>query len=597
VTSPAATRAATPWWVRDHGREDGFLVAYFCMEFGLSERLPVYSGGLGVLAGDHLKAAGDLGVPLVGVGLLYRLGYFRQAIDGEGQEERYVGFDPEAAGLALERGADGEPLTVSVELGGEEVAARIWRADVAGVRLYLLDSDLPANSEEGRAVTDVLYGGDREHRLRQELLLGVGGPRALAALGIAPSVFHVNEGHAAFLALERLRVAVEEAGRPRDEALAAMRASTVFTTHTPVPAGNERFDPALVRGYVGALTERAGFTWPELAELGRVPGDEEFSLTPLALRTAGFANGVSQLHGEVARALWRELPGASPIGAVTNGVHFRSWVGREIIDLLAGAGVELEAPPGEQGWERAVGLDREALAAALARQRRTLVESIGAPGLSPGALTIGFARRFATYKRAGLLFSDPDRLRALLHDPERPVQLVVAGKAHPHDAGGKELIRLVLDYARAHAEGSSVVFLPDYDIALARLIVQGVDVWLNTPRRPQEACGTSGMKAALNGALNLSTLDGWWAEAYRPEIGWAIGGEDLADDAQQDAADARELYRVLEDEVVPAFADAAAWLDRVAASISRVGSRFGADRMVREYTERYYLPAHRLARG
>jgi glycogen phosphorylase len=593
VTSPAATRVGTPWWLRDHAGEEGFLVAYFCMEFGINERLPVYSGGLGVLAGDHLKAAADLGVPLVGVGLLYRLGYFRQAVDGEGQEEHYVAFDPEAAGLVLERGEDGRPLTISVDLGGEEVRAQIWRTDAAGVPLYLLDSDVPENSESGRAVTDVLYGGDREHRLRQEVLLGVGGPRALAALQLEPSVFHVNEGHAAFLPLERLRVAVEERGRPRDEALAAVRASTVFTTHTPVPAGNERFDPELVRRYVGQLAERAGLSWPELEELGRAPGDDQFGLTPLALRTAAYANGVSQLHAEVAQQMWSGLDDAARIDAITNGVHFGSWISPAIIGLLAGAGVELEAPPGEQGWERARTLDRGALAAALLQQKRTLVDAIGAPGLSPESLTIGFARRFATYKRAGLLFSDRDRLRALLHDVERPVQIVVAGKAHPADAAGKELIRLVLEYARADPAGSRVVFLPDYDIALARLLVQGVDVWLNTPRRPQEACGTSGMKAALNGALNLSTLDGWWAEAYTPEIGWAIGGDDLEDDTAQDDADARELYRLLEQEVVPAYADPAGWLDRVAASVSSVGGRFGADRMVCEYTERCYLPAHR----
>jgi glycogen phosphorylase len=583
VTRTATTRAASPWWVRDHGGEEGFLVAYFSMEFGLGEQLPIYSGGLGVLAGDHLKAAADLGVPLVGVGLLYRQGYFHQAIDDDGgQQEHYVPFDPEAAGLVR------EPVTVSVELGGEPVAAAVWRIDIGGVRLYLLDSDVQENSTEDRDVTDVLYGGDREHRLRQELLLGIGGPRALAALGIEPSVFHVNEGHAAFLALERLRAAAA-AARPRDEALAAIRASTVFTTHTPVPAGNERFDPALVRTSTAGLAEEAGLSWPELEELGRAPGDDMFGLTPLALRTAGAANGVSQLHGEVARALWQDLPGAAPIGAVTNGVHFRSWIGADVLEALTVAGVELDAPPGEQGWERAAGADRQALAAALARQKRKLVD---ATGLSPDVLTIGFARRFATYKRANLLFSQAERLRALL---ERPVQLVVAGKAHPADAGGKELIRLVVEHARV--PGSRIVFLPDYDMALARLIVQGVDVWLNTPRRPQEACGTSGMKAALNGALNVSTLDGWWAEAYTPEIGWAIGGDDLADDAEQDAADAVDLYRVLDEEVVPAFTDTAGWLDRVAASIALVGSRFGADRMVREYTERYYLPAHRRARG
>ena len=597
MSSSLATRRRTPWWDIRHGGEGGFLVAYFSMEFGLGEHLPVYSGGLGVLAGDHLKAASDLGVPLVGVGLLYRLGYFRQSL-GDGQEEHYVPFDMADAGLTLERTPDGEPLVVSVDLEGDEVRARVWRTDAGRVPLLLLDSDIEGNSDAGRAVTDVLYGGDREHRLRQEVLLGVGGPRALAALGLQPSVYHVNEGHAAFLQIERLRTAVEERGVARDEALAGIRAATVFTTHTPVPAGNERFDPGLVRRYVAPLAERAGLPWEELEALGTKPGEEgEFGLTPLALRTAGSANGVSELHGEVARQMWRGLEDAAAIGAITNGVHFGSWLSAPVAEVLRAAGVDLDAPPGEQGWDRAREADRGALDRALGGLKHELLERIGAPGLSADALTIGFARRFATYKRAGLLFSDTERLRRLLHNADRPVQLVVAGKAHPADQGGKELIRLVLEHSRGEAAGSRVIFLPDYDIALARLIVSGVDVWLNTPRRPQEACGTSGMKAALNGALNLSTLDGWWAEAYSPEIGWAIGAEDLADDDAQDRADAEELYRLLEQDVVPAFADRGAWLDRVAASIAQVGARFGADRMVLEYTERLYLPAHAGRRG
>jgi starch phosphorylase len=578
TSAPSTTQT---WWARDHGGENGFLTAYFSMEFGIGEDLPVYSGGLGILAGDHLKAAGDLGVPLVGVGLLYRLGYFRQVIDG-GQAERYVELDPVAAGLTREN------VTVTVELAGEEVHAAVWRTDAAGVPLYLLDTDMDANPEQLRSITDALYGGDREHRLRQELVLGIGGPRALVALGLEPSVFHVNEGHAAFLSVERLRTAVA-AGRSRDDALAGIRASTVFTTHTPVPAGNERFDPELVRRYVEPIAGEAGLEWAELSELGSAPADDSFGLTPLALRTAARANGVAQLHGEVAREMWRDLSGAAPIGAVTNGVHFGSWITPRMRDLLEAAGVELSAPPGEQGWERANGLDREALAGTIAVHKANLLRRVNGEDFSPDALTIGFARRFATYKRAALLLSDAERFRRLLHDPARPVQVVVAGKAHPADEPGKELIRRILEFAD---DDSRVVFLPDYDMALAQVIVAGVDVWLNTPRRPQEASGTSGMKAALNGALNLSTLDGWWAEAYTPEVGWAIDAGELADEAEQDAADAAELYRLLEDEVVPTYADRIAWLDRVAASIAAVGAQFGADRMVREYTEGYYLPAH-----
>ena len=582
TSAPSTTRAGTTWWARDHGDEDRFLTAYFSMEFGIGEDLPVYSGGLGVLAGDHLKAAADLGVPLVGVGLLYRLGYFRQVIEG-GQTERYVELEPAAAGLTR------EDVTVTVDLAGEEVRAAVWRTDAAGVPLFLLDTDVDANAEHLRSVTDMLYGGDREHRLRQELVLGIGGPRALVALGLEPSVFHVNEGHAAFLSIERLRTAVA-GGKPRDDAFAEIRASTVFTTHTPVPAGNERFDPELVRRYVEPIAAEAGLTWPELRDLGTEPGEDSFGLTPLALRTAARANGVSKLHGEVARELWRDLPDAAPIGAVTNGVHFGSWITPRMRELLESAGVELTAPPGEQGWDRANALDRDALAAVIAVHKANLLRRVPSHDFSPDALTIGFARRFATYKRGGLLLTNPDRYRRLLHSADRPVQVVVAGKAHPADQPGKELIRKILDFAEHE---SRVVFLADYDMALAQVIVAGVDVWLNTPRRPQEASGTSGMKAALNGALNVSTLDGWWAEAYAPGIGWAIDAGELEDEAEQDAADAEELFRLLEQEVVPGYADRAGWLDRVSASIAAVGAYFGADRMVREYADGYYLPAHR----
>ena len=580
------------WWRRTHG-DTGFLVAYFSPEFGLSEALPIYSGGLGVLAGDHLKSASDLGVPLVGVGLFYRQGYFEQALEHDRQAARYPALDPERLGLAL------EPLGVEVELAGEPVTARVWRADIGSVRLYLLESE----------VTDVLYGGDREHRLRQEMLLGVGGMRALRGLGLEPTVFHMNEGHAAFLGLERARVLVEERGLAFPAALELVRASTVFTTHTPVPAGNEQFDEALARRYLDGLAHGCGVTTDEILALGRIQPDEPgFGMTPLALRISARANGVSAVHGAVSRAMWRGLwPGLPvdevPIGHVTNAVHAPTWLAPELTVPLRDAGVEPEAAPDEARWEVAAGLDPATLWAAHTRAKARLFERlggerIGGESLDPDALTIGFARRFAPYKRADLLFSDVDRLARLLADPERPVQIVFAGKAHPADDGGKELLGRIVAHARDPRLEGRVAFLVGYDMALARLLVQGVDVWLNNPRPPEEASGTSGMKAGLNGVLNLSVLDGWWSEAYGPELGWAIPA---AVSAQGDEAEAAELLRLLEEDVVPAFyeRDAAGvpprWTQMQAASIAAVGAHFTGGRMVAEYVERLYLPAHRGA--
>jgi starch phosphorylase len=513
--SRAEPSVKTPsWWSRTYGGEDDFLVAYFCMEFGVDESLPIYSGGLGVLAGDHLKSAADLGVPLVGVGLLYRDGYFRQRLDAKGrQEESPQPVDPETLGLAYE-------TTVPVELGGESVEAAVWRFDVGGVPLYLLDAP---------GLTDGLYAGGREHRLRQELLLGVGGVRALAALGLEPTVWHMNEGHSAFLALERLR----------HEDLERVRATTVFTTHTPVPAGNEVFEEELVAGYLGE----------DVLELGRWEGGG-FGMTAFALRMSGHANAVSELHGEVAREMWAGID--TPIGHVTNGVHPGTWAAPELEEA-------------DDLWEA-----HQVLKARLVERA----------GLDPELLTIGLARRFATYKRAGLVFSDLERLLSL------PVQVVVAGKAHPADEGGKDLMQEIVGLSRGT---DRVVFLEDYDLGVARLLVQGCDVWLNTPRRPQEASGTSGMKAAMNGVLNLSVLDGWWPEGYSPEVGWAIPGTD-------DAADAEELYRLLEHDVVPAYRDRERWSAMMRASIERLTPRFSMHRAVVEYVERYYLAAHRSAR-
>src|SRR5215210_2980763 len=483
--SRAHPTVQTPsWWARRHGGEDGFLVAYFCMEFGIDESLALYSGGLGVLAGDHLKAASELGVPLVAVGPLYRDGYFRQRLDEAGrQTEAVQPVDPEALGLVRE-------TSVQVELAGEAIEATVWRLDVGRVPLYLLDAP---------GVTDGLYGGDREHRIRQELLVGVGGVRTLAGLGLEPTVFHMNEGHAAFLALERMRALVE-AGVARDEALERVRASTVFTTHTPVPAGNEVFDPWLVTRYAGELAASCGLDEHELLALGRTDGDERFGMTPFALRLSARANAVSALHGEVAREMWAGID--TPIGHVTNGVHPGTWIAPELDEAMRDAGVRPEA----EEWDGLADPSPAAILEVHAQRKRRSGE---VTGLDPERLTIGLARRFATYKRAGLLFSDLDRLLSL------PVQVVVAGKAHPADDGGKDLMQWIVNLSRDPRCAGRVCFLEDYDMGVARLLLQGCDVWLNTPRRPQEASGTSGQKCPIGGGINASILDGWWAEGYR----------------------------------------------------------------------------------
>jgi glycogen phosphorylase len=553
----------TTWWAQTHGRDSDVRVAYFSMEFGLDTRLAIYSGGLGVLAGDHLKAAADLGVPLVAVGLFYRGGYFVQGVAADGrQTEKYEELDPLALGLHR------EDVEVDIDLGGEHVQAAVWRYDVGSVPLYLLDVPW---------VTDALYGGDREHRIRQELLLGVGGVRALHALGIAPTVYHVNEGHSAFLAIERARVLVE-AGRSTEDALEEIRRSTVFTTHTPVPAGNEVFGRDLVLKYVGGLAHSAGISDDQLLSLGSSPETDGFGLTPLALRLSSHRNGVSELHGQVAREMWESLwPGEpAPIEAITNGVHLGTWQAPELVELLREAGVRPEAPPEWANWDAARDADSDRLWAAHAGLKRRLAEHAG---LDPERLTIGFARRFATYKRASLLYSNLERLLAL------PVQVVVAGKAHPQDTPGKDVMQSIVELSRGAAAGR-VVFLEDYDIDLARMIIPGCDIWLNTPRRPYEASGTSGMKAAVNGVLNLSVLDGWWAEAYDPAYGWAIDG--VSDDA-----DAEQLYALLEQQVVPRFESRDAWLEMMKSSIAELAPRFSMQRTVIEYADRYYVPAAR----
>jgi starch phosphorylase len=605
VRAVAAAEADRRTWWQRRQEDDRFGVAYFSCEFGLDESLPIYSGGLGVLAGDHLKSASDLGVPLVAVGLFYREGYFRQRLnDADWQEERYPANDPARLPLTAER------VSTVVELADDSgelarVRVQVWRAQVGRVPLYLLDTDVDGNPHWARAITDKLYGGDRGHRLRQELVLGIGGVRILRRLGFDPTVFHMNEGHSAFLQLERLRELVADRHVARDEALRRLRASTVFTTHTPVPAGNEVFDASLVERNVGSIVSSCGLKWEEFATLGRVhEGEGAFGLTPFALRTSSHANGVSAMHGEVSRELWRGLwPERSvedvPIGSITNGVHARTWLTDEL-DALLGSEEDMGTPD----FARAYQLDDESLWSAHRSAKHELLRFMSLRGLrasfDPDALTIGFARRFATYKRADLLFSDHERLSRLLASSDRPLQVVLSGKAHPADEGGKQLIQRVVAFARDSSSNGRVVFLPDYDMTLARRLVQGVDVWLNNPRRPLEASGTSGMKAALNGVVNCSILDGWWCEGYSPETGFAIGGDWIApDEAAQDAADAEALFAVLEEQVIPAYYErddrglSVRWLALMRNSIAQLGARFNTNRMLVEYVESLYLPAHR----
>jgi glycogen phosphorylase len=609
------------------------LVAYFSAEFGITDCLPIFSGGLGVLAGDHLKAASDLGVPLVGVGLLYQEGYFHQHLSEAGwQQERYPEQDFHTLPLTLEQ-RDGAPVLVDAPHPGRRVLARVWRAQVGRVPLFLLDTNIEANAPEDRDITDRLYGGDVEMRIRQEIVLGIGGVRALAALGFDPPVCHMNEGHSAFAALERARRLMSAHGIPFGAAREAVSAGTVFTTHTPVDAGHDRLPPDLVDRYLGEYVDGLGLRRDEFMALGRtaVSGpDEPFNMTILALRMAGATNGVSRVHGRVSRLMWQSLwPGLPepdvPIGHITNGVHLPSWVSHDMVQLYDRyLGLRWREDPADQEiWSRADRLPaaelwrtherrRERLVSFVRRRVRDQLARRGGSDTSLQAadevldqevLTIGFARRFATYKRALLLFRDPDRLARILDDQERPVQVVIAGKAHPRDDAGKEVIRRIVELCQAEPFRRRVVFVEDYDAAVARYLVQGTDVWLNTPRPPQEASGTSGMKAAANGVLNLSTVDGWWVEAWsslggrRNVGGWAIGrGETYTDPDEQDRIEAAALYALLEKEIVPAFYDRGAdrlprrWTNWMRQSIARLCPVYNMARVVREYTERYYLP-------
>jgi starch phosphorylase len=632
---------AVPAWFQKHYPETNLTcVAYFSMEFMLSEALPIYSGGLGNVAGDQLKAASDLGVPVVGVGLLYQQGYFRQVIDEDGAQQALFPYnDPGQLPITPVRRSNGEWLRLEIALPGYSVWLRAWQVQVGRIRLYLLDSNDAANFPAHRGITSELYGGGPELRLKQELLLGIGGWRLLAALGLRPEVCHLNEGHAAFAILERARAFMEETGQSFEVALAVTRAGNLFTTHTAVAAGFDRFPPDLVERYLARYAQqKLGISIKALLGLGRQnPEDsaETFNMAYLAIRGSGAINGVSRLHGKVSRALFQPLfnrwPTAEvPVGHVTNGVHMPSW------DSAAADGLWTEAC-GKDRWlgaakspEQAIrGLSIVRLWKFRTAARRSFVDfarerlgrQLAVAGastaeideaktfLDPDALTLGFARRFATYKRPDLLLHDPERLLRVLTNPGRPVQLILAGKAHPADKAGQALIQEWTRFSRRPEARAHVVFLSDYDMQLAERMVQGMDVWLNTPQRPWEACGTSGMKVLVNGGINFSELDGWWAEAYLPDLGWSLGdGEEHGSDAAWDHAEAEMLYDTLEREIVPEFYARdehglpAAWLARVRESMARLSPQFSADRAVREYTEQRYIPAavayrERLANG
>ncbi|MGD0470161.1 MAG: alpha-glucan family phosphorylase [Terriglobales bacterium] len=620
---------APAWFQQKHPQAPLTCVAYFSMEFMLSEALPIYSGGLGNVAGDQLKAASDLGVPVIGVGLLYQQGYFRQEIDKDGaQQALYPYNDPGQLPITPLRHPNGEWLRLEIALPGYSVWLRAWQVQVGRVKLYLLDSNDAANFPIHRGITSELYGGGPELRLKQELLLGIGGWRLLRALGLKPEVCHLNEGHAAFAVLERARSFMEETGQPFEVALAVTRAGNLFTTHTAVAAGFDRFAPALLEPYLARYAEqKLGISPHDLLALGRQnPNDssESFNMAYLAIRGSGAVNGVSRLHGKVSRHLFEPLfpdwpEEEVPVGYVTNGVHMPTWDSAPSDDLWAracGKGCwlgttetmeqKIRQVSDPELWKFRTNACRSLVEYARGRLSRQLAAYGSSPEaideakhlFDPNALTLGFARRFATYKRPNLLLHDPERLLRLLSNSERPVQLIIAGKAHPADDAGKALIQEWVHFIRRPETRPHATFLSDYDMLLTERLVQGVDVWINTPRRPWEACGTSGMKVLVNGGINLSELDGWWAEAYTPEVGWALGdGQEHGDDPAWDAAEADALYDLLEREVIPEFYTRdqsgipTAWVARMRESMARLTPRFSADRAVREYTEQHYLPA------
>jgi glycogen phosphorylase len=617
------------WFQRRHGEELTGPIAYFCAEFGLHESLGIYSGGLGVLAGDHCKTASDMALPFVAVGLMYRHGYFRQAIDADGhQEHAYPDYDPARLPLLRVTDDEGDPILIPVEFPERTVQATAWLAQVGRVPLLLLDTDVPENDRADRPITHQLYVRGREMRLHQEMVLGVGGVRLLRRLGIEPAAWHLNEGHSAFMLVERARE-LTASGVDQEAALERVRRDAVFTIHTPVSAGNERFDVGLVRLLASPLVDGSGLDLERVIELGRgTDGDHgSFDMTAFSLRLTRGANAVSQLHAETANGTWLGVPRSAILG-ITNGIHAPTWLGRPMGELFRDLDADLDAmtdeTPESRFWERLDAIPDAELWKAHKRQKRELavfargrllrqfarhgasphqLESVEHV-LDPDVLTIGFARRFATYKRAALLFSDEERLARLLWNEERPVQVVFAGKAHPADRPGQRVIREIFERTQAPRLAGRAFILEDYDMRIARYLVQGVDVWLNNPRRPLEASGTSGMKAAANGIVNVSVLDGWWDEGWSGTNGWAIGGREPSHDEEaQDAADAADLYRILEEEVVPRWYERddaglpRAWIDLMKASIGSTIWRFSTTRMLEAYAEQLYLPAARSSEG
>lgn len=624
--------SADTWFDRQYpGERTNTSVAYFCFEFGISESIPIYSGGLGVLAGDHLKAASDLGIPLVGIGLLYSRGYFRQQLNPDGwQVEVYPQHDFYRMALTLVRGEDGSPVRVRVEFPDRAVTCQIWKAQVGRVELFLLDSNILDNAVVDQSITDNLYGGDEEMRIRQEIILGIGGFRALQVLGKKPTVCHMNEGHAAFLSLERLRQFMAEHNCDLRTARKCVVAGNVFTTHTPVPAGFDIFQKPMLEKHLSKLVGELGMPFDQFLRLGRINKDNEaepLNMAVLAMENSNHVNGVSKLHAEVTREMfqdrWPDYPIEDvPVDAVTNGIHTMTFVGKRIGTLLdKHIGPEWRDDPSDrQMWAKVRDIPNEALwecrenargdfvrfcRAHLRKRLRAQTGTVDLRSvqdiLDPRILTIGFARRFATYKRATLLFKDKERLKSLLFHPERPVQFVFAGKAHPRDDGGKKLIQDIVHFIRNEGARTRMVFLEDYDMHVARRLVQGVDVWLNNPRRPLEASGTSGMKVVPNGGLNCSILDGWWAEGYRKGLGWAIGDESQSnDEGHQDWLDSRALYQLIEQEIAPTFYHRGetgvpvGWVEMMKDSMAELAPTFSTLRMVREYASRCYMPASQM---
>ncbi|MGQ9569641.1 MAG: alpha-glucan family phosphorylase [Thermodesulfovibrionales bacterium] len=606
-----------------------FTTAYFSAEYGLTDCLPIYSGGLGVLAGDHLKSASDLRIPIVGVGLLYQKGYFRQYLNADGwQHETYPDNDFHTLPITLERDKEGNPLAIDVPIKNRNIKVRIWRIQVGRVPLIMLDTNTVLNSDEDRDITSYLYGGDREMRLKQEIVLGIGGVRALTRLKIRPAIFHMNEGHSAFAMLERIRMLMEEHLLSFEEARESVYCSSVFTTHTPVEAGIDTFDRSLISSFLGDYINFLGISMETFLSMGRQSIHDPsgpFNMAVMAIRNSARINGVSNLHKHVSRRMWRniwaELPEVDlPIEHITNGVHIPSWISKDmaiLLDRYLGKQWS-EDPDNVKVWERVSRIPdlelwrtherrRERLVAFARRKLQEQLIRWGATKreireagevLNPQALTIGFARRFATYKRGNLILKDPSRLAKILNNQERPVQIIFAGKAHPQDQNGKEVIRHIIQFARKPEFFRRIVFIEDYDMIVARYLVQGSDVWLNTPKRPLEACGTSGMKAAANGVLNMSVLDGWWAEGYQSGLGWAIGdGEEYENQDYQDYVESQAIYNLLEKAVVTLFYERgkdnlpAEWVSMMKKSIQNIASYFNSHRMLEEYVHRFYLPS------